>query len=147
MARVVRSVEAVAGDPASAAVAAASAASSRGVPVLARAIQDRRDNATRFFVIGPKPNPPGSKDEVTSIVLALRHEPGALQAALSAFSSRGINLLRIESRPSRRQAWEYLFFIDFPGHWESAGVQAALAELTPRCERVTWLGSYPQNPA
>lgn len=140
-------VEAVAGDPASAAVAAAAAASSRGVPVLARAIQDRRDNATRFFVIGPKPNPPGAKDEVTSVVLALRHEPGALQAALSAFSSRGINLLRIESRPSRRQAWEYLFFIDFPGHWESPGVQAALAELTPRCERVTWLGSYPQNPA
>lgn len=138
-------VEAVAGDPASAAVASASAASSRGVPVLARGIQDRRDNATRFFVIGPKPNPPAGKDEVTSVVLALRHEPGALQGALAAFSSRGINLLRIESRPSRRQAWEYLFFIDFPGHWESPAVQAAVAELSPRCERVTWLGSYPQS--
>jgi chorismate mutase/prephenate dehydratase len=138
-------VEAVASDSTSAAVASAAAASSRGVPILARGIQDRRDNATRFFVIGPKPNPPGAREEVTSVVLALRHEPGALQAALSAFSSRGINLLRIESRPSRRQAWEYLFFIDFPGHWDSPSVQAALAELSPRCERVTWLGSYPQN--
>ena len=140
-------VETVAGDPASAAVASASAAASRGVPVLARAIQDRRDNATRFFVIGARANPPGSKDEVTSVVLALRHEPGALQSALSAFSSRGINLLRIESRPSRRQAWEYQFFIDFPGHWETPAVQAAIAELRPRCERVTWLGSYPPTSA
>jgi len=140
-------VEALGGDVTLAAVAAASAAESRGVPILARGIQDRRDNATRFFVIGAKANPPGAKDELTSVVLALRHEPGALQAALSTFSSRGINLLRIESRPSRRQAWEYLFFIDFPGHWESPGVQAALAELKPRCERITWLGSYPPTSA
>ena len=137
-------VEAVAKDPTSAAVAAASAAEIRGVPVLVRAIQDRRDNATRFFVVGPKANPSGAKDEVTSIVVTLRHEPGALQAALSTFSSRGLNLLRIESRPSRRQAWEYQFFIDFPGHWDSPAVQEAVADLAKRCENVKWLGSYPQ---
>lgn len=140
-------VEAVAADPASAAIASAAAAEARGVPVLARAIQDRRDNATRFFVVGPKPNPPGAKDELTSIVLTLRHEPGALQAALSAFASRGINLLRIESRPSRRRAWEYQFFIDFPGHWDSPAVREAVAELSGRCELVKWLGSYPQTTA
>lgn len=140
-------VEAVAADPTAAAVASAPAAESRGVPVLARAIQDRRDNATRFFVIGPKANPPGARDEVTSVVLTLRHEPGVLQAALSAFASRGINLLRIESRPSRRRAWEYQFFIDFPGHWESPAVQEAIADLARRCEHVKWLGSYPQTTA
>ena len=71
--------------------------------------------------------------------------PGALQAALSSFSDRGINLIRIESRPSHRRAWEYLFFIDFPGHWETPAVQAAIGELKSRCEVVKWLGSYPQT--
>ena len=139
-------VEVVAREPqGQVAVASATAAESRGVPILARGIQDRRDNATRFFVIGAGANPPGAKEEVTSVVLALKHEPGALQGALSAFSARGINLIRIESRPSRRRAWEYQFFIDFPGHWETPEVQAAVAELKQRCEVVKWLGSYPQT--
>jgi chorismate mutase/prephenate dehydratase len=128
-----------------AAVASATAAESRGVPILARGIQDRRDNATRFFVIGLTANATGAKEEVTSVVLTLKHEPGALQAALSSFSDRGINLIRIESRPSRRRAWEYLFFIDFPGHWDSPAVQEAVVALKGRCEIVKWLGSYPQS--
>ena len=128
-----------------AAVASATAAESRGVPILARGIQDRRDNATRFFVIAKTANTVGATDEVTSVVLTLKHEPGALQGALAAFSDRGINLIRIESRPSHRRAWEYLFFIDFPGHWDTAAVQAAVTELKGRCEVVKWLGSYPQS--
>ena len=139
-------VEQVAREPqGAAAVASASAAESRGVPILARGIQDRRDNATRFFVIGLAANATGAKEEVTSVVLTLKHEPGALQAALSSFSDRGINLIRIESRPSRRRAWEYLFFIDFPGHWDTPAVQEAVAALKGRCEIVKWLGSYPQS--
>jgi chorismate mutase/prephenate dehydratase len=128
-----------------AAVASATAAESRGVPILARGIQDRRDNATRFFVIAKAANAVGAPEEVTSVVLTLKHEPGALQGALAAFSDRGINLIRIESRPSHRRAWEYLFFIDFPGHWDTAAVQAAVTELKGRCEVVKWLGSYPQT--
>jgi chorismate mutase/prephenate dehydratase len=139
-------VELIARDPqGQAAVASATAAESRGVPILARGIQDRRDNATRFFVIAKAANAVGAKDEVTSVVLTLKHEPGALQGALAAFSDRGINLIRIESRPSHRRAWEYLFFIDFPGHWDTAAVQAAVTELKGRCEVVKWLGSYPQS--
>jgi chorismate mutase/prephenate dehydratase len=139
-------VEIVSRDPqGQAAVASATAAESRGVPILARGIQDRRDNATRFFVIAKAANAVGAKDEVTSVVLTLKHEPGALQGALAAFSDRGINLIRIESRPSHRRAWEYLFFIDFPGHWDTAAVQAAVTELKGRCEVVKWLGSYPQS--
>mgnify|MGYP006267425649 CR=1 FL=1 len=139
-------VEKVAREPqGQAAVASSSAAESRGVPILARGIQDRRDNATRFFVIGLAANPPGAKEEVTSVVLTLKHEPGSLQGALSAFSERGINLIRIESRPSRRRAWEYQFFIDFPGHWDTPAVQAAVVDLKARCEVVKWLGSYPQS--
>jgi chorismate mutase/prephenate dehydratase len=139
-------VEQVAREPqGAAAVASATAAESRGVPILARGIQDRRDNATRFFVIGLTANATGAKEEVTSVVLTLKHEPGALQAALSSFSDRGINLIRIESRPSRRRAWEYLFFIDFPGHWDSSAVQEAVVALKGRCEIVKWLGSYPQS--
>ena len=129
----------------SAAVASATAAESRGVPILTRGIQDRRDNATRFFVIALAANSPGAKDEVTSVVLTLKHEPGSLQGALSSFSDRGINLIRIESRPSRKRAWEYQFFIDFPGHWETPAVQEAVAALKGRCEVVKWLGSYPQS--
>lgn len=139
-------VEQVAREPQGrAAVAAAAAAESRGVPILVRGIQDRRDNATRFFVIAPVANTVGAPDEVTSVVLTLKHEPGALQGALAAFSDRGINLIRIESRPSHRRAWEYLFFIDFPGHWETPSVQAAVIQLKGRCEVVKWLGSYPQS--
>lgn len=139
-------VEIVAREPkGQAAVASATAAESRGVPILVRGIQDRRDNATRFFVIGTAANTVGAKDEVTSVVLTLKHEPGALQGALAAFSDRGINLIRIESRPSHRRAWEYLFFIDFPGHWDTAAVQSAVTELKGRCEVVKWLGSYPQS--
>lgn len=139
-------VEQIAREPqGQAAVASAIAAESRGVPILVRGIQDRRDNATRFFVIGTAANTVGAQDEVTSVVVTLKHEPGALQGALAAFSDRGINLIRIESRPSHRRAWEYLFFIDFPGHWEIPAVQAAVADLKGRCEVVKWLGSYPQS--
>jgi chorismate mutase/prephenate dehydratase len=87
----------------------------------------------------------GSGHDKTSLLVSLHHEPGALLNALAPFNRRKLNLTRIESRPSHRRAWEYLFFIDFPGHWEAPAVQAAIGELKPRCEVVKWLGSYPQT--
>ncbi len=127
-----------------AAVASAIAATLYDVPVLAEAIQDKRDNITRFLVVGLKPNPPSDVcAEKTSLVLSLKHEPGTLQRALEPLSKHGLNLTRIESRPNRRKVWEYLFFIDFIGHWETPEVQAAVAELRESCDLVKWLGSYP----
>lgn len=130
--------------PECAAVASSVAAELHQVPVLAQGIQDTRDNVTRFLVISREPlaHVQGCENK-TSVVFALRHEPGALQRALSPFSDRGINLTRVESRPSRRKAWEYLFFVDFIGHYDAPEVRAALAEIEPACQTLKWLGSYP----
>lgn len=137
-------VRVAASDPTVAAVASSVAAEMEHVPVLAQGIQDRRDNVTRFLVLSRKANGPGHGcEDKTSVVLSLRHKPGALQHALEPLSRRGLNLTRVESRPARGRVWEYLFFIDFIGHWDSPEVRAALAELEPVCERVKWLGSYP----
>jgi len=130
-----------------AAVAAAVAAPLYDIPVLAEGIQDRQDNVTRFLVVGARPNPPGcAHEEKTSLVISLKHEPGSLQKALSPISEHGLNLTRIESRPNRRKAWEYLFFLDIIGHWEDAAMQSALRALGEHCHFVKWLGSYPNTP-
>jgi chorismate mutase/prephenate dehydratase len=127
-----------------AAVASALSAKFYSVPIQARSIQDRDDNVTRFLVIGKtRAKPLGKGRDKTSLVISLRDEPGALEQTLRPFGSRGINLSKIESRPSRKKAWDYLFFIDFIGHYEDAPVQAALAELEGHCSFVKWLGSYP----
>jgi len=130
--------------PGVAAVASDLAAQHYGVPVQARGIQDRDDNVTRFLVIGKtRARPLGGGRDKTSLVLSLKDEPGALEKTLRPFGSRGINLSKIESRPSRKKAWDYLFFIDFIGHYEDADVQEVWAELESHCSFVKWLGSYP----
>ena len=137
-------VRLAAADPTVAAVASSVAAEMEHVPVLAQSIQDSRDNVTRFLVIAREANPPCADcEDKTSVVLSLRHKPGALQHALEPFARRGINLTRVESRPARSKKWEYLFFIDFIGHWNREEVKAAFTELEPVTERVKWLGSYP----
>jgi len=127
-----------------AAVASVLSAQHYGVPVQIRGIQDRDDNVTRFLVIGKtQAKPLGEGRDKTSLVISLKDEPGALEKTLRPFGSRGINLSKIESRPSRKKAWDYLFFIDFIGHYEDAIVQEALKELAEHCVFVKWLGSYP----
>lgn len=127
-----------------AAVASALAADRYGVPILAKGIQDRHDNITRFLVIGREcSKPTGPELDRTSIVFSIRDEVGALETVLNAFSARQINLLKIESRPSRKKAWDYLFFVDFAGHWEDDKIQEMAAVLQTRCPLVKWLGSYP----
>jgi len=133
-------------DAALAAVASELAAHHYGVSIQARSIQDRDDNVTRFLVIGKtRAKPLGQGRDKTSLVISLKDQPGALEKALHPFATRGINLSKIESRPSRKKAWDYLFFIDFIGHYQDELVQSALTELDGHCSFVKWLGSYPND--
>ena len=129
-----------------AAVASELSAQHYSVKVQVRNIQDRDDNVTRFLVVGKtRATPLGEGRDKTSLVISLQDECGALERALHSFSSRGINLSKIESRPSRKKAWDYVFFIDLIGHYEDDPVQAALVELKKHCSFVKWLGSYPNE--
>jgi chorismate mutase/prephenate dehydratase len=130
--------------PGAAAVASRLAAELYGVPIVVAGIQDRADNVTRFLVLGKEVSPPlGSGRDKTSLVFSLHDQPGALLRALEPFSARGINLSKIESRPSRQKVWHYYFFIDCLGHWEDAVIQEAVTALRRECPFVKWLGSYP----
>lgn len=130
--------------PEVAAIASFLAAELNDIPVVKRGIQDKADNVTRFLVIGKTVTKPlGEGRDKTSLVISINDEAGALEKALKPFAKRGINLSKIESRPSRRKAWDYYFFIDLIGHYEDAPVQEAISELEAHCPLVKWLGSYP----
>ena len=77
------------------------------------------------------------------MLLSLKDEPGTLFKALEPFSKRGINMSKIESRPLKRKAWEYLFFIDVGGHVEDRAIKQALKEAEQYCLFLKVLGSYP----
>jgi chorismate mutase/prephenate dehydratase len=143
-----RAVQIVKDDPSAAAVASEAAAVHHGVPVLVRSIQDKADNTTRFFVLGRKPaGPVGGGKDMTSFLISLGDEAashsGSLLKMLMPFGERGINLSKIESRPSKKRPWDYFFFIDVTGHYDDPAMKAALGELTKFCPTVKWLGSYP----
>ena len=134
--------EMAAGDATVAAIASELAGRMYGVPALRARIEDNRNNATRFLVIGRRPVGPSGRDK-TSILFAMRNEPGALHAILGAISERGINLSKIESRPARQRPWEYVIFVDFEGHRDTPAVEAALADVRARSLFLKVLGSYP----
>ncbi|MEN9535060.1 MAG: prephenate dehydratase [Verrucomicrobiota bacterium] len=113
-----------------------------GLKVLESAIQDRATNTTRFLVIGEKTCPPTGHDR-TSVLFAIHDRPGSLVKALQAFDNFHINLSKIESRPSKRKDWEYVFYVDLAGHCEDPQVAEALAELHQHCSMIKLLGSYP----
>lgn len=139
-------VEAAANDPKTAAISSTIAAEMRNIPVIERGIQNYGVNRTRFLIIGKKPNPPCTLcEEKTSIVVVVKNEPGSLLHALEPFSKRTLNITRIESRPVRARAWEYMFFIDFIGSWENETVRDAIAELEKTAVQVKHLGSYPNT--
>jgi chorismate mutase / prephenate dehydratase len=130
-------------EPGVAAVGSALAAEAHGVNVLARNIQDARTNATRFIVLGRAWAESTGRDK-TSVVFSVKDRPGVLRDALAAFAEEGINLTRIESRPSRKRAWTYVFFADFQGHPEEERVSRALAALEEHCPYVSLIGAYPE---
>lgn len=137
-----RAAELAADEEGAAAIASAMAAEVFSLPVLAPSIQDAPDNLTRFFVVGPRSAAPSGADK-TSVMFAVKDQPGALARALEPFEKAGISLTRIESRPSKRRPWEYFFFADFAGHAEDAAVRPALEALQSACAFTRILGSYP----
>jgi chorismate mutase / prephenate dehydratase len=133
-------------EPGVAAVGSALAAEAHGLNVLARNIQDARANTTRFIVLGRSWAARTGRDK-TSVVFSVKDRPGVLKDALSAFANEGINLTRIESRPSRKRAWTYVFFADFLGHPDEERVRRALEALEEHCPYVSLIGAYPEVPA
>jgi chorismate mutase / prephenate dehydratase len=126
-----------------AAVASEMAAKLHDLHVVRRNIQDLSHNMTRFLVLGRQQAEPTGRDK-TSVLLVTRDEPGILYRVLSAFAQRGLNMTKIESRPSRRRPWEYVFFVDVDGHERDTPVAQALAAVREACESVKVLGSYPK---
>ena len=105
-------------------------------------IPQDRDNKTRFLILGLGPAPKGRRNK-TSLLFALKDRPGALYDALLPFKRERINLTKIESRPSRRKAWEYYFFIDLEHHTSEPRVKRALADVRKQAEVLQIMGSYP----
>ncbi len=143
-----RAVQIAKDEPGAAAVASELAAQFYGVPVLVKNIQDKADNTTRFFVLGRQASGPvGHGKDITSFLVSLGDEAashsGALLKMLMPLAERGINLSKVESRPSKKRPWDYYFFIDVTGHYEDANMKEALGELRKFCPMVKWMGSYP----
>lgn len=129
--------------PEAAAIAGRSAAEIYDLPVLFANIEDRADNSTRFLVIGRHLFAPSGEDK-TTLLLAGHEGPGLLYRLLQPFETHGINMTRIESRPSSLGKWEYLFFVDIEGHAEEPPVAAAMQELKRTAKLFRILGSYPR---
>ena len=128
-----------------AAIAPMAAAEVYGLNVLVPEIEDRPDNTTRFLVIGRKSFPSSGQDKTTLLVSAAHTgAPGALFRLLEPFATHGISMTRIESRPSRRRKWDYVFFIDLEGHVSEDSLASALEELKGQASLCRVLGSYPR---
>ncbi len=110
--------------------------------LLARAIEDDPKNRTRFLVLASHDAGPSGKDR-TSLVMTTHNRPGSLHDLIAAFSTSGVNMSRLESRPARTGQWEYYFYVDIEGHQQDAKVAKALAELRDKAPFVKVFGSYP----
>jgi len=137
-----RSAELAAKEKFTAAIAGLLAAEKYNLRVLELDIQDNAANATRFLVLGRQCSPPTNHDR-TSLMISVTDKVGALHSALAAFRRYRINMTRIESRPSKRKAWEYFFFIDCDGHVHDRKVANAIGHLEEHCNFIKVLGSYP----
>lgn len=131
-------------DSSVAAIASEAAARLYGLRVIERGIEDNSSNFTRFLVIGKKESRRTGADK-TSLVFAVKDAPGALFTMLEPFAKRRINLTKIESRPMKTRAWEYIFFVDLDGHVADKKVKDAIAELEKSCTFLKVLGSYPKS--
>lgn len=127
-----------------AAIASEAAARLYDLRIIEKGIEDNPNNFTRFLVIGKKESRRTGADK-TSIVFAIKDAPGALFTMLEPFAKRRINLTKIESRPMKTRAWEYIFFVDMDGHVADKKVKDAISELEDACTFIKVLGSYPRS--
>jgi prephenate dehydratase len=125
-----------------AAVAAARAAELYELEILASSIQTIKDNFTRFIVLSREPVARQAGPSKTMIVMATSHQPGSLYQCLGGLAANQINILKLESRPSRQRPWEYVFYLDFEGHREDPTVRNALADLVVHTTFCKVLGSF-----
>ncbi|MBI5598988.1 MAG: prephenate dehydratase [Deltaproteobacteria bacterium] len=128
-------------DPAMAAIASEAASSLYDLRVVERKIEDHPNNFTRFLVIGKKESAKTGNDK-TSVMFAIKDQPGALYRILKPFAARDINLTKIESRPLKTKAWEYVYIIDLDGHISDRKIKEAVGELGQSCSFMKILGSY-----
>jgi len=130
------------GDPRVAAIAGRRAAEIYGGVILKEHLEDHRENYTRFVLLSgePRVSPVANK---LSLVVRVKHQPGALYAALGALANREINLMKIESRPLKGSPWQYSFYLDIEGSVADAHVASALDELRAKAEKLRILGCYP----
>lgn len=125
------------------AIAGRMAADLYKLDVLAESIEDNDDNTTRFLLLAPTTaNRPSGRDK-TSLIIYAHNEPGTLFRALEPFHRFGVNLTKLESRPSRKGAWSYSFYLDCEGHSDDDKVRSALTALRQHALDVKMLGSYP----
>ncbi len=129
--------------PEAAAIASEAAVTIYGLKVIRKRIEDNANNYTRFLSISRRMAQPTGADK-TSILFSFRNRPGALFDVLRPFAEHGINLTRIESRPSRKKAWEYVFYVDLEGHMTESPVREVLDLLEGKCFFLKKLGSYPR---
>jgi len=126
-----------------AAIASKLAATIYDLPIVAGGIEDMAHNVTRFLVIS-RDFPPASGNDKTSLVVSIKDKVGALYEMLAPIRRHKINMTKIESRPSKKKAWDYYFFIDIEGHVQSPKVRKMLAELEGKVRFLKILGSYPR---
>ena len=129
-------------EPHTAAIAGEMASIIYQLEIGSRAIQDQHDNSTRFLVLGKQPVAATGHDK-TSTLIYTQNKPGALFRVLEPFERHQVSLTRIETRPSRKAVWDYVFFVDFEGHEQDEPVQQVLAALATGIAEVKLLGSYP----
>ncbi len=128
-----------------AAIGGDAAAKVYGLDILVANIEDQADNTTRFFVLGPKLLAPSGDDKTTLLISATDTQgAGVLHKLLQPLAHHGINMNRIESRPSRRKKWEYVFFVDLDGHADEPSMKAALEEMRGVTSMLRVLGAYPR---
>lgn len=127
---------------AAAAIASKLAAVKYNLKIAAKSIEDSPHNYTRFLIIG-KPETEPTKSDKTSIMFSVKDRVGALHDMLVPFKKNKVNLTKIESRPSKKKAWDYYFFVDFMGHYKDPKIKKALKQLEKQCKFLKVLGSYP----